>query len=135
MLPAKAPLPTTWSLPFQPFAGSQTSALMSDCGVGFIVTATRQNAGSAANGFGGGVGAAFGAPAPPPRAAVEGRAGCVNPPGATVCASVTVVVAFVSDVTLSQVDASAGENDANVKGTANAAISLFMAVNDYGPLA
>src|SRR5687767_14154881 len=94
MLPAKAPLPTTWSLPFQPFTGSQTSALMFDCGVGFNVTATRQNAGSAAYGFA--------PPARPPR-----PAGCVKPPAATVCTVVTAVVAFASDVRLSHVAASA----------------------------
>ena len=44
MVPAKPPLPTTCSLPFHPVAGSHTSALMSDCGAGFSVTATRQNA-------------------------------------------------------------------------------------------
>src|SRR5688500_6656327 len=102
MLPANAPLPTTCSFPFQPLAGSQTSALMSDWGVGFRVTATRQNAGSAANGFVGGVAGAFAAPACPPPGAPP-RAGWVNAPRATVCAMVTVVVGLVSDVRLSQV--------------------------------
>src|SRR5687767_11000018 len=122
MLPAKAPLPTTCSLPFQPLAGSQTSALISDCGVGFSVTATRQNAGSVANGFGGGVAgalaAAFGAPPRPP------RAGWVKAPCATVCASVTVVVALVSDVRLSQVAASA-VTDPDSSAPANTAATTF----------
>src|SRR5687767_6220991 len=127
MLPANAPLPTTCSFPFHPLAGSQTSALMSDCGVGFSVTATRQNAGSAAKGFGGGVAgalaAAFGAPPRPP--APPPRAGWVNPPGATVCASVTVVVAFVSDVRLSQVAASAGSDRHNSAPANTTATTTF----------
>src|SRR5687768_10140671 len=94
MLPANAPLPTTWSFPFQPLTGSQTSALMFDCGVGFNVTATPQNAGSAAYGLA--------PPARPPR-----PAGGVKAPAATVCTAVTAVVAFASDVRLSHVAASA----------------------------
>jgi hypothetical protein len=47
-LPAKPPLPTTSSRPFQPVNGSQTSILMSERGDGFKVAATRQNPGSRA---------------------------------------------------------------------------------------
>src|SRR5688572_18853922 len=122
MLPANAPLPTTCSFPFHPLAGSQTSALMSDCGVGFSVTATRQNAGSAAKGFGGGGAGAFAAPAGPPR---PPRAGWVNAPRATVCAIVTVVVGFVSDVRLSQVAASAGSDRHNSAPANTTATTTF----------
>ena len=50
-MPAKAPLPTTCSLPFHPLAGSQTSILMSEFGVGLSVAATRQNSPSRAYGL------------------------------------------------------------------------------------
>src|SRR5665213_3067151 len=84
MLPAHAPLPTACSLPFHPEpaapepcaeAGSHTSILSSESFDGVSVAATRQNAGSFANGF---------TTTRPPRA---GGAG--NCPAATVCASVT----------------------------------------------
>jgi hypothetical protein len=38
-------LPTAWNLPFHPAIGSQTSTLMSESLDGWIVAATRQNAG------------------------------------------------------------------------------------------
>src|SRR5688572_23215193 len=44
MVPAKPPLPTTCSLPFQFMRGSHTSDLMSDLGVGLSVSDTRQAA-------------------------------------------------------------------------------------------
>src|SRR5215212_7195538 len=85
MVPAKAPLPTTSSFPFHPLAGSQTSILMSELRDGFSVAATRQNAGSAANGS-----AAFAPPARP--------AGGRKVPVATVCATVTVRAEVDSEV-------------------------------------
>src|SRR5689334_5998355 len=44
MLPLNAPLPTAWSLPFQPRSGSHTSTLMSESADGRSVNATRQAA-------------------------------------------------------------------------------------------
>src|SRR5688572_9024877 len=64
---------------------------MSDCDVGFIVMATRQNDGSDENAA---------PPRPPP------RPGGVNAPAATVCAVVTVVSGSDRDARLSQVAAS-----------------------------
>src|ERR1700728_2612529 len=46
MYPANPPLPMPRNFPFQPLAGIQTSTLMSESGVGFSVTATRQKAGA-----------------------------------------------------------------------------------------
>src|SRR5262245_2312731 len=48
IVPAQPPLPTVWSFPFHPVAGSQTSLLMSESLVGVSVAVTRQNAGSLA---------------------------------------------------------------------------------------
>ncbi len=45
MEPAHTPLPMPTSLPFQPLAGSQTSTLMSESGLGFRVASIRQKAG------------------------------------------------------------------------------------------
>src|ERR1700676_5172648 len=45
MDPAQPPLPTAMNLPFQPDAGIQTSTLMSESVEGFMLAATRQNAG------------------------------------------------------------------------------------------
>lgn len=45
--PLNAPLPTACNLPFQPDAGSHTSMLMAESGVGVSVAATRQKAGTA----------------------------------------------------------------------------------------
>ena len=90
MVPAHAPLPTDWSLPFQFAAGSQTSILISESLAGDSVAATRQNAGSAENGF---------APPRPPPARPAGGANC---PAPTDCASVTPVFGRESDVRLSQ---------------------------------
>ena len=44
MDPAHPPLPTAMNFPFQPAAGIQTSALMSESCDGFMRIATRQNA-------------------------------------------------------------------------------------------
>src|SRR4051794_34298763 len=102
MVPANAPFPTTSSLPFHPLTGSHTSILMSDRGDRLSVAATRQNAGSIANGLV--------APGPPVR-----PAGALNSPAPTVCVIVIVVVGDESDVSVSQVaaDASAGTNRVN----------------------
>src|SRR5687768_5171430 len=72
------PLPTPTNLPFQPFAGSQTSTLMSESLVGVSVACTRQNSGRLPY-----------APAPTPGGA-PGLAGCRNAPGATTSAAVTL---------------------------------------------
>src|SRR2546427_5095249 len=93
MLPAHAPLPTASSLPFQPDEGSQTSILMSESLDGVSVAATRQNDGSAANGF---------APRPP-----RGFGG-VNCPAPTVCASVIATCGPENVDRLSQVAPIAG---------------------------
>src|SRR5262245_21790419 len=96
MLPAQAPLPTAWSLPFQPEpaapepcaeAGIQTSILISESLDGVRVAATRQNAGKFAKGF-------------PPRPARP--AGSVNCPAPTVWASVTATCGCENDERLSQ---------------------------------
>src|SRR5687767_5585737 len=87
---------------------------MSERGVGFNVTATRQNAGSAANAL---------APPRPPR-----PPGCVNAPGATFCASVTVVFGSDAAVRLSHVAASAYvEHTIAISSTAPVTASLCIA--------
>src|ERR1022692_2637294 len=45
MTPAQPPLPTDWSLPFQPDSGSHASILISESIEGVNVAVTRQNAG------------------------------------------------------------------------------------------
>src|SRR5688500_5275777 len=102
MLPFHPPLPTAWNLPFQPDAGSQTSILMSDSGVGVSVAATRQNAGRSLN---------CAAPPRPP--------GAVNAPAATDCADVMVAPDSFIDDRLSQVAANA-ESAPSVSRTATA---------------
>src|SRR5712692_2277937 len=89
MVPAHAPLPTDWSLPFQPDAGNHTSILMSESLVGVSVAATRQNSGNCANGF------------EPPRPPPALPAGGVNCPAATVRASVTAALGCPHDMRLS----------------------------------
>src|SRR5262245_59096229 len=49
MFPAQPPLPTAWNFPFHPWAGSQTSILMSESDDGVSVAATRQKAGRRLN--------------------------------------------------------------------------------------
>ena len=86
--PDHAPLPTAWNLPFHPVSGIQTSNLMSESGVGLIVAATRQKAGSRSYAAGGGPGS------------VNGFSG-MNAPAATDAASVMVVFGSLSDARLS----------------------------------
>src|SRR5262249_27476354 len=50
MTPAQPPLPTAWNLPFQPFAGSHTSILISQSDEGLSVAATPQKSGRALEG-------------------------------------------------------------------------------------
>src|ERR1041384_7075204 len=78
MLPFQPPFPTASTLLFQFEAGSHTSILMSESGVGLTVAVTRQNAGRSANGL---------APPRPP------RPGAANAPAATDSAAVIVVSA------------------------------------------
>ena len=75
--PAHPPFPTAWYFPFHPDAGSHTSTLISESGVGLIVAATRQKAGSVAY-------------ACPPSPEV-GEVGGENAPATTGCAMVMVV--------------------------------------------
>src|SRR5438093_7570113 len=91
IVPAHPPLPTAWSLPFQTDAGSHTSILMSESLDGVNVAATRQNAGRSRKACA----AAAGEAAPPT------RAGGVNAPASTTCASVIVVFSSVRDAKLS----------------------------------
>src|SRR5580658_4166188 len=53
MEPAQTPFPPPTNFPFQPESGIQTSKRISESGVGWMVPATRQNAGSAAKFAGG----------------------------------------------------------------------------------
>src|SRR4029453_167349 len=124
IVPAKPPLPTTCSLPFQPLTGIHTSALMSERGAGFSVTATRQNSPSFANTF-----APPGAPARP--------AGGVNAPAATVCATVPFPFFTVSDARLSHVaaaDAADGRTIANMIATTSRVACVFMRESYFFPL-
>src|SRR5437667_138555 len=93
ILPFQPPLPTTSYLPFQLDAGNHTSIFISESLVGFIVAATRQNAGRSAN--------ALPPPLPPPPAGTK-------PPAATACAVVIVVSGSFSVERLSHVAADAG---------------------------
>src|SRR5690349_345863 len=119
MVPANPPLPTTCSLPFQPFVGIHTSALMSERDAGFSVIATRQNSASFANTF---------APPAPPR-----PDGGVNPPALTVCANVTVPLFTGRDARLSHVaaDAADGRTTADTIATTRAATCVFMRESYY----
>src|SRR6187551_2321923 len=87
MLPFQPPLPVAWNLPFHLEAGSHTSILMSDCGEGVSVAATRQKAGRSLN-----------CAPPPPR---PPACGGVNAPAATDCAIVTVAFSNFSDESIS----------------------------------
>src|SRR5215470_19781983 len=77
--PAKPPFPRLKYFPLQPETGIQTSTLMSESFDGLISAVTRQKAGRRLN-------------APKVSSCwSNGPAGCVNSPGATVCADVIVV--------------------------------------------
>src|ERR1043166_6704890 len=111
IVPAYPPFPTAWNFPFHTaLSGSHTSILTSESLDGVSVACTRQNAGSAAYGFGW-LPRAPPRPAPrpaaPSRAGAAGGAGGVNAPAATACAE--VIRAFCSGSTLrpSQVAAEA----------------------------
>src|SRR5213593_4139490 len=93
MFPFQPPLPTASNLPFQFDAGSHTSILMSESGVGFTVAATRQNAGRSPN--------CAAPPRPPPPAGA-------NAPAATDCANVMVVSESLSPARLSHEAADTG---------------------------
>src|SRR6185369_13873181 len=93
MLPFHPPLPTASNFPFQLDAGSHTSILISESGVGFAVSATRQNAGRSANWF------------PPPRPPPPAGA---NAPAATAWAEVIVASGSFSEERLSHGAADAG---------------------------
>src|SRR5579862_140411 len=97
MKPAQPPLPTDWSLPFQPETGSQTSILMSESLEGLNVAATRQNSGSLLYGDA--------------AAACEPLgSGGVNSPADTVCAEVMVAFGCERVVKPSQEAAAAGRS-------------------------
>jgi hypothetical protein len=51
--PAHAPFPTPRSLPFHPVSGNQTSILISESAVGFMVAAMRQKPGNVLKEFNG----------------------------------------------------------------------------------
>src|SRR6188474_330136 len=88
IVPAHAPLPTAWNLPFH-CVGSQTSILMSESADGRSVAETRQNSGNTAyNGF------------------VAGPAGGLNVPGGTTTTAVIVVAGSVTFASSAQVAAS-----------------------------
>src|SRR6476620_1932607 len=93
ILPFQPPLPTTSNLPFQLDAGIHNSIFISESFVGFIVAATRQNAGRSAKGL---------APPRPPRPAGA------KAPAATASAVVIVVSVNFSEARLSHVAADAG---------------------------
>src|SRR6266849_2235286 len=90
MIPAQPPLPTDWSLPFQPEAGSQTSILISESLVGFNVAVTRQKAGRFLKSAGSG---AFGP--------LKTSSGGLNAPAGTIRADVIVVSGSVKVAILS----------------------------------
>src|SRR5882757_8082175 len=77
-LPAYAPLPAVWYLPFQPSIGIHNSILMSESALGASVAAMRQNAGTSAYGLA----AAPPRPSRPPRPLAGG--GGVKAPAPTV---------------------------------------------------
>src|ERR1035437_3148357 len=81
MTPAQPPLPTDWSLPFQPDAGIHTSILISESVEGVNVAVTRQNAGRRLN---------CAAEGCPPVSAPPG-AGSAKAPAATLFADVIFV--------------------------------------------
>src|SRR5262245_11688400 len=113
MTPAQPPFPTAWNLPFQPFAGSHTSILMSESVVGVSVAATRQNDGRVAYGF-----------APPaPRRPPSGGA---NAPGATTSTRSIVAAFNAVPARLSQVAADTRAADAAITIAASA-MTLFIA--------
>src|ERR1700722_949017 len=105
MDPAHPPLPTAWSFPFHPAAGSHISIWMSESLVGLSVAATRQNAGRSLS-------ATAGAGVPP-----NVLPGGMNSPAATGCASVMVVPGSASEARLSHV--AAQEDAANTAKTRN----------------
>src|SRR5579862_5160888 len=90
MVPASPPLPTTWSLPFQLSAGSQTSKWICEFGVGFNRPWTSQKAGKLSMAR---------LPRPP--------SGGVKEPAARDLAAVIVVLASVMLVRPSQFGAAA----------------------------
>src|SRR5215469_7528189 len=87
MVPASPPLPTTCNLPFQFSAGSQTSKLIADVGVGFSRPWTWQKAGSSS------------------ARALPRPAGMANGPAATDLTSVIVVFASERLLSASQLGA------------------------------
>src|SRR5438046_1196783 len=106
MTPPAPPFPVPSSFPFQPSAaGSHTSILMCDSGVGFTVAATRQKAGTVSDG-----GAAPARPWAP---------GSVKGPAGTAVADVIVVSGSARLARLSHVAgaADAGAPDAETSPT------------------
>src|SRR4249920_1925933 len=89
MMPAQPPFPTAWNFPFQLCTGSQTSAWISESEDGFIVTATRQNAGSMV---------AFGATGALASCATAVPGANIHAPAACSAADVTVAFDSVTEV-------------------------------------
>src|ERR1041385_341979 len=114
IVPAHPPFPTAWNFPFHTaLSGSHTSILISEGPGGVSVACTRQNAGSAAYGFGWLPRPPRAPPRPAPRPAAPSRAGAaggaggVNTPAATACAEVIRAFCSGSTLRLSQVAAEA----------------------------
>src|SRR5208282_1977635 len=103
MTPAQPPLPTDWSLPFHPDAGSHTSILTSESLEGVKVAVTRQNAGRWPNSS---------AESCPPASAPAG-AGGAKVPAATLVADTIFVSGSERLATLSH-DAAAAVEALNV---------------------
>src|SRR5215471_4321017 len=102
MTPAQPPFPTAWNFPFQPFAGNQTSILISESDEGLSVAAILQNSGRSL----------YGLPPLPPACLSPGRE---NWPAGTSFAIVTVVSFNASVERLSHVAADADRAHTNTK--------------------